>query len=178
MGAQDLIAAITGGLVQTGRLLRLDTPLGNNVLLPQRVIGHSRIGRDYGFTLDAVSTDGHIELKTLIAQPVTFWLQQTGQPYLPHHGYVHTARRLGADGGLTSYQLEFASWLHFLKFRKDARIWQDKTADAILTDVFNAHPQAQGAFRFAIQNALPSRSFCMQYEDDWNFCQRIMESEG
>ena len=29
MGAQDLIAAITGGLVQTDRLLRLDTPLGN-----------------------------------------------------------------------------------------------------------------------------------------------------
>ena len=178
MGAQDLIAAIAGGLVQTDRLLRLDTPLGNNVLLPQRVIGRSRIGRDYGFALDAVSTNGHIELKKLIAQPVTLWLQQTDRTYRPHHGYVHTARRLGADGGLTSYQLEFASWLHFLHFRKDARIWQDRSADAILTDVFNAHPQAQGAFRFAIQNALPSRSFCMQYEDDWNFCQRIMESEG
>ncbi len=136
------------------------------------------MGRDYSFTLDVVSIDDRIELKRLIAQPVTLWLQQTDQSYLPHHGYVHTARRLGADGGLTSYQLEFASWLHFLKFRKDARIWQDKTADAILTDVFNAHPQAQGAFRFAIQNALPSRSFCMQYEDDWSFCQRIMESEG
>ncbi len=178
MGAQDPIAAITGGLIQTNRLLRLDTPIGNNVLLPQRVIGRSRMGRDYGFTLDVVSLDDRIELKRLIAQPVTLWLQQTDQSYLPHHGYVHTARRLGADGGLTSYQLEFASWLHFLKFRKDARIWQDKTADAILTDVFNAHPQAQGAFRFAIQNALPSRSFCMQYEDDWSFCQRIMESEG
>ncbi|WP_322059193.1 type VI secretion system Vgr family protein [Paraburkholderia sp. J63] len=178
MGAQDLITAITGGLAQTDRLLKLDTPFGDNVLLPQRVIGHSRIGRDYGFTLDAVSTDDHIELKQLIAQPVTLWLQQTDRSYLPHHGYVHTARRLGADGGLTSYQLQFASWLHFLRFRKDARIWQDKSADTILTDVFNAHPQAQGAFRFAIQNALPQRSFCMQYEDDWNFCQRIMESEG
>ncbi|WP_321932318.1 phage late control D family protein, partial [Paraburkholderia guartelaensis] len=121
---------------------------------------------------------GHIELKTLIAQPVTLWLQQTDQSYLPHHGYVHTARRLGADGGLTSYQLEFASWFHFLKFRTDARIWQDKTADAILTDVFNAHPQAQGAFHFSIQNALQPRSFCMQCEDDWSFCQRMMESEG
>lgn len=178
MGAQDLIAAITGGLIQTDRLLRLDTPLGNNVLLPQRIIGRSRMGRDYGFTLDVVSINDRIELKKLIAQPVTLWLQQTDQSYLPHHGYVHTARRLGADGGLTGYQIEFASWLHFLKFRKDARIWQDKSAEDILTDVFNAHPQAQGAFRFAIQNALPSRSFCMQYEDDWNFCQRIMESEG
>ncbi|QGZ66081.1 type VI secretion system Vgr family protein [Paraburkholderia acidisoli] len=178
MGAQDLMAAISGGLIQSDRLLKLDTPAGDNVLLPQRAVGYSRMGRDYGFTLDVVSTNENVELKTLIAQPVTLWLQQADQSYLPHHGYVHTARRLGADGGLTSYQLAFASWLHFLKFRKDARIWQDQTAEAILTDVFNAHPQAQGAFRFSIQSALPSHSFCMQYEDDWNFCQRIMESAG
>ncbi|WP_256737830.1 phage late control D family protein, partial [Paraburkholderia fungorum] len=30
---------------------------------------------------------------------------------------VHTARRLGSDGGLTSYQIAFACWLHFLRFR-------------------------------------------------------------
>lgn len=178
MGAQDLIVAIAGGLVQSGRLLKLDTPLGENILLPQRVIGYSRLGRDCGFTLDVVSTSENVELKKLIAQPVTLWLQQADESYLPQHGYVHTARRLGADGGLTSYQLEFASWLHFLQFRSDARIWQDKAADAILTDVFNAHPQARGAFRFSIRNELPARSFCVQYESDWNFCQRLMETEG
>ncbi|MEQ0777217.1 contractile injection system protein, VgrG/Pvc8 family, partial [Paraburkholderia tropica] len=96
MGAQDLIAAITGGLVQTDRLIKLDTPLGDNVLLPHRAVGHARIGRDFGFTLDVVSTNENVELKTLIAQPVTLWLQQADQTYLPYHGYVHTARRLGA----------------------------------------------------------------------------------
>ncbi len=68
--------------------------------------------------------------------------------------------------------------MHFLRFRKDARIWQDKAADEILTDVCNMHPQAQGAFRFALSKPLPSRSFCVQYEDDWNFVYRLMESEG
>jgi type VI secretion system secreted protein VgrG len=178
MGAQDIIGAITGGLVQSDRLLKLDTSLGNNVLVPQRIIGNSRIGRHFEFTVDGVSTSDAIELKTLIAQPVTLWMQQTDQSYLPHHGYVHTARRLGSDSGLTSYQIGFASWMYFLRFRKDARIWQDKPADEILTDVFNLHPQAQGAFRFALSKPLPSRSFCMQYEHDWNFVHRIMESEG
>ncbi|MFM0236167.1 type VI secretion system Vgr family protein [Paraburkholderia sediminicola] len=178
MGAQDIIAAIKGGLAQSDRLLKLDTPLGANVLLPQRLIGHSRLGRDYEFTLDAVSTNDNIELKTLIAQPVTLWTQQTDQSYAPHHGYVHTARRLGSDSAITSYQIGFVSWMHFLRFRKDARIWQDKPADEILTDVFNMHLQAQGAFRFALRNQLPQHSFCVQYEDDWNFCQRLMETEG
>ncbi|MET3168214.1 UNVERIFIED_ORG: type VI secretion system VgrG family protein, partial [Burkholderia sp. 1988] len=178
MGAQDMIGAITGGLIQSDRLLKLDTALGNNVLVPQRVVGHSRIGRHFEFTVDVVSTSATIELKTLIAQPVTLWVQQTDRFYLPHHGYVHTVRRLGSDTGLTSYQIGFASWMHFLRFRKDARIWQDKPADEILTDVFNMHPQAQGAFRFALSRPLPPRSFCMQYEDDWNFVHRLMESEG
>ncbi|SHK96833.1 type VI secretion system Vgr family protein, partial [Paraburkholderia terricola] len=178
MGAQDIIGAIKGGLAQSDRLLKLDSPLGGHVLLPQRVIGHSRIGRHYEFTVDAVSISGAIELKTLIAQPVTLWIQQTDKSYLPHHGYVHTARRLGSDNGLTSYQLGFASWMHFLRFRKDARIWQDKPAEEILTDVFNLHPQAQGAFRFALNRPLTPRSFCMQYEDDWNFVHRLIENEG
>jgi type VI secretion system secreted protein VgrG len=178
MKAQGTTATLTGGLVQTDRLLKLDTSLGNNVLVPQRVVGHSRIGRHYEFTVDVVSTSDAIELKTLIAQPVTLWIQQTDQSYLPHHGYVHTARRLGSDSGLASYQIGYASWLNFLRFRKDARIWQDKPADEILTDVFNMHPQAQGAFRFALSKPLPSRSFCMQYEDDWNFVHRLMEAEG
>ncbi|WP_176035859.1 type VI secretion system Vgr family protein [Paraburkholderia terricola] len=178
MGAQDIIGAITGGLIQSDRLLKLDTALGNNVLVPQRVVGHSRIGRHFEFTVDVVSTSDTVELKTLIAQPVTLWVQQTDRSYLPRHGYVHTARRLGSDTGLTSYQIGFASWMHFLRFRKDARIWQNKPADEILTDVFNMHPQAQGAFRFALSRPLPPRSFCMQYEDDWNFVHRLMESEG
>ncbi|KLU22963.1 hypothetical protein EOS_27955 [Caballeronia mineralivorans PML1(12)] len=178
MGAQDIIGAITGGLIQSDRLLKLDSPLGNNVLLPQRVIGRSRIGRHYEFTVDVVSTSDAIELKKLIAQPVTLWIQQGDDSYLPHHGYVHTARRLGANGSLTSYQFGFASWMHFLRFRKDARIWQNKSADTILTDVFGMHPQARGAFRFVLKNPLPPRSFCMQYEDDWNFVHRLMENEG
>jgi type VI secretion system secreted protein VgrG len=178
MGAQDLISAITGGLSQSGRLLRLDTPLGANVLVPQRVVGRSRLGRHFEFTVDVVSTSGGIELKTLIAQPVTLWIQQTDQSYLPHNGYVHTARRLGSNSGLTSYQLGFASWMHLLKFRRDQRLWQDKSADDIITDVFNTHPQAQGLFQFALSKPLPSRSYCRQDEDDWNFVHRLLESEG
>ena len=67
MGAQEIIGGVIGGLIQSDRLLKLDSPLGNNVLLPQRVIGYSRIGRHYEFTADAVSTLDSIELKALIA---------------------------------------------------------------------------------------------------------------
>ncbi|KAE8757954.1 type VI secretion system tip protein VgrG [Paraburkholderia madseniana] len=178
MDAQDIVRAIQGGLIQQDRLLKLDTPLGSSVLLPQRAVGWSRIGRHFEFTLDVQSTNGNIKLKKLIGQPVTLWLQQADKSYRPFHGYVFGVRRLGSDGGLTSYSIRFASWMNFLKFRRDQRIWQDKSADVILTDVFNAHPQAKGQFQFKLSTPLPPRSYCTQYEDDWNFAHRLIEEEG
>ncbi|WP_157653179.1 phage late control D family protein, partial [Burkholderia ubonensis] len=160
-------------------LLKTDIPsLPGNALVPRRAVTHSELGRDFSVTLDMVSTAGDIELKTLIAQPITLWIQQANKSYLPINGYIHTARRLGADGSLSSYQLTFASWMHFLKFRSDMRYWQDMPVDAIIADVFNAHPQAKGRFRFALSKPLPSRSYCRQSETDWNFVHRLMEDEG
>lgn len=178
MNSQDIIALFGSRVLQSGRLMTLDTPLGPNQLVPHIAVGKSRLGRNFEFVLDVVSLQDSIALKTLIAQPVTLWTQQADESYLPHHGYIHTARRLGSDGQLTTYQLAFSSWLHFLKFRKDARIFQDMTAQDIIAAVFQEHPQAASAYRFDVGNAAPARSFCVQFEDDWNFVHRLLESEG
>ena len=173
------LLSLTQALIgQQDRLIKLTTPLGEDVLLPQHVIGHDRLGRGYEYTIDCVSVRADIDLRTLIAQPVTLWVQQADRTYLPVHGHVHTAKRLGSDGALTYCQIAFAPWLHFLKFRRDARIWQDKRADDMLADVFNEHPQAQGNYRFDLIGTPEPRSYCTQYETDWHFVQRLMEEEG
>lgn len=163
---------------QQNRLIKLTTSLGEDILLPQRVHAHERLGRSYEYSVDCLSGRDDIELKDLIAQPVTLWVQQADSGYLPIHGYVNTIKRLGSDGQFTYCQLTFAPWLHFLNFRKDARIWQDKTADDIISDVFNNHPQAQGNFRFEIREPARQRSYCTQYETEWHFVHRLMEEEG
>ena len=131
------------------------------------MVGNSRVGRHFEFTLDIVSMSSNIELKKLIAQPVTLWIQQSDKSYLPHNGFVHTARRLGSDGTLTSYQIGFASWMHFLKFRRDQRIWQDVSVEEIVSDVFNAHPQAQGRFQFALSRQYERVGNCRE-SANWN----------
>ncbi|OXJ40391.1 type VI secretion protein ImpA [Burkholderia sp. HI2714] len=179
MNLTELAQAIRGGLIQQDRLLKTDIPsLPNNALVPRRAVICSELGRDFSVALDLVSTASDVELKTLIAKPMTLWIQQADQSYLPINGYVHTARRLGTDGSLSGYQLTFASWMHFLKFRSDMRYWQDKPVDAILADVFDMHSQAKGRYQFALSKPLPSRSYCRQSETDWNFVHRLMEDEG
>ncbi|WP_414440771.1 type VI secretion system Vgr family protein [Burkholderia sp. 22PA0106] len=179
MDMTDLAQAIRGGLIQQGRLLKTDIPcLPDNTLIPRRAVTHAELGRDFSMTLDMVSAAPDVELKSLIAQPITLWIQQADMSYRPVNGFIHTARRLGSDGSLSGYQLTMASWMHFLRFRSDMRYWQDQGTDAILAAVFDAHPQAQGRYRFALSKPLPSRSYCRQSESDWQFVHRLMEQEG
>ncbi|NYH27284.1 type VI secretion system Vgr family protein [Paraburkholderia bryophila] len=179
MKLTDLIQAIRSDLIQHERLLKTDIPsLPANTLLPRRAVTVAELGRDFSVTIDMVSVDSDIELKTLMSQPMTLWIQQADKSYLPINGYVHRFRRLGTNGDLTSYQISFASWLHFLRLRSDMRIWQDRSVDDIISDVFNEHPQAQGKFIFALSRSLPLLSYCRQSETDWNFVHRLMESEG
>lgn len=39
------------GVSQENRLIKLDTALGPEVLLPQRVIAHEKLGRTYQYTV-------------------------------------------------------------------------------------------------------------------------------
>lgn len=165
-------------ITQHRRLLQLDSPLGPDILLPQRLIATERLNHGYEVTLDLLATRTGIALEQLIAQPVTLWIRQHEGDTLPWHGYVHTAKRLGSDGEIDFCQLSFSPWLHFLRFRKDARIWQDKTTEDILADVFDGHPQARGHYRFELERPSLARSYCTQYETDWHFVQRLMEEEG
>ncbi len=95
METRDLVQLIRGGLLQRDRLLKLETTLGSNVLVPHRVVGRSTIGRQFEMQVDVVSSHDDVELKALIAQPITLSIQQADRTYRPHHGYVHTVRRLG-----------------------------------------------------------------------------------
>ncbi|MCZ2899934.1 phage late control D family protein, partial [Burkholderia thailandensis] len=179
-----IFEAMHRGLLQRERLLKLDTPLGANTLIPLRALGCAQLGRDYTWTIDAATTRDDLNPDALIAQPVTLWMQQPrgaldlNADYRPIHGYVHTVRRLGADGGLTSWQIGFSSALHFLRHRRDERFWLDRDAQEILSEVFDRYPPLQGAFRFELSGALAKRSYCRQSETDWHFVNRIMEDEG
>ena len=167
------------GNAQRNRLIKFDSPLGKDWLVPLQARGTSRIGRDYEFIVDLASSRGEeIKLGALIGQGVTLWLQQTDGSYLPHHGYVHQFDRLGSDGPLSFYQLRFSSWMYLLRLRRDMRDWQEQSGEQILADVFEQHPQAQGAYRFELRTPMPKYSSRVQWEDDWNFVHRSLEDVG
>ncbi|WP_176016681.1 type VI secretion system tip protein TssI/VgrG [Burkholderia sp. BCC0398] len=181
--SRSLVDAFRRGLLQHERLLKLDTPLGTNKLIPLRATGWAKIGRDYRWTVDVASTRNDIALLSLMHQPVTLWIQQASAPftsstYRPIHGFVHRAGILGGDGDLAVYQIEFASALFFLGHARDDHYWMEKDAREILLDVLNRYPQLRGCVRLDVTNSPRVRSYCRQADSDLNFVHRILEDEG
>ncbi len=164
---------------QYERLVKLDTPIGKDALVPLYVKFKARLGRNFEVVVDALSTSGDsIQFKTLLMQPVTLWIQQTDGNYLPIHGYVQRARRLGSDGSVSYFQVHFSSWLSFLKLSSDRRDWQEANGSQILSDVLEKHPQANGQYKLELRAAMRSYSHRVQWETDWNFVHRSMEEVG
>lgn len=179
MAGESLLKVLRGGYAQFDRIVKFDTPLGDDWLTPLYVKINARLGRNFEVTVDASSVMGDkIKLNALMLQPVTLWIRQTDGGYLPIHGYVQRARRLGNDGSVSYFQLQFASWLSFLKLSSDRRDWQEASGWQILTDVFDKHPQASGNYGQELRTAIRSYSHRVQWETDWNFVHRSLEEVG
>ncbi|MCK0745853.1 type VI secretion system Vgr family protein, partial [Chromohalobacter nigrandesensis] len=159
------------------RLLTLD--IAGASLLPHRLVGEERVSEPFSYTLDCISQQNDLELKTLMAQPAKLSILQADGSYRQLHGLVAEAALLGEDGGVTYYQLTLVPWLAMLKLGRDSRIFQDHSVVEVLTQVFDGHELARGRYRFDLRRDYPARSYCVQYrESDFNFISRLCEEEG
>ena len=170
---------------QDTRLLALHTPAGDH-LLAECVHGEEEISEGFRFRIDALSTDAHIPLRDLLAQPVLLQLltAKSRTNRRAFHGHVTEVELAGADGGFARYTLTVEPWCAFLGVGRDSRIFQDMDVIDILETIFRAY-QGKGrldpAWRFEVRDRslFPRRSLTTQYqESDLSFCQRLMLEEG
>jgi type VI secretion system secreted protein VgrG len=182
--ASGVLASLTR-FTQSTRLLRLATPLGGD-LLAECVRAEEGLSQGYVLQVDALSTDAHIELKSLLGQPALLQLlTAASQDALrPFHGHITKVALNGSNGGFARYTLTLEPWTAFLAHGSDSRIFQDMDVFAIIDAVFKPW-QGQGkltpAWRtdVADQSIYPRRSLTTQYnESDLAFIERLLHEEG
>lgn len=183
---------------QNARLIRLHTPLGPDALVVERVqiddaigplpLGQAVAANPAGQRLEVTALCGnaHLELKSLMGQPVLLQLQSGAGVgvFEPWHGHVTQAALLGSDGGLARYRLVVQPWLAFLEHRQDSFVFNGLSVVQIIESVF-ADYAGQGTLRpqwrwdLLDPSVYAQRSLCMQYqESDLAFVQRLMREEG
>ena len=188
--ALDALRA-TGALVfgQASRLLRLrfaeGAGMGEEALLPHRLHGEEGLSQHYRYTLDCLSPDARLELKTLLGQPVEIGLLLPEGGERLYTGLITRAEQVGADGGFARFTLTIEPALALLAHRRNSRVWQDKTVIDIVSALLEEHQAANPAFagrftwRDATRQRYPPRSYCLQYrETDLAFLERLLAEEG
>jgi type VI secretion system secreted protein VgrG len=164
---------------QQNRLIAIDTPLDKDALLLQSLTGHEAISRLFSYELELLAyDDDSITFKNIVGQNVTITIQlPDGTPrYI--NGYVSRFSQGGTDERyFTHYFAQVVPWLWFLTRQADCRIFQNKSAPDIISDVFGLFGFAK--FRKSLNATYPTLEYCVQYrETAFNFVSRLMEEFG
>lgn len=191
---QSILSYLSALPTQNARLLRLHTPLGTDALVAERVavdeaIGPLPDGADAPaaatqLVVHALAGDAHLELKSLIGQPVLLELLTAGSGLRPWSGHVSGFALLGSDGGLARYRLVIQPWLAFLGHNQDSWVFQDQTVMEIVDQIFNDHAgqgtlKPQWRWDLADPSVYPRRSLSVQYnESDLAYVHRLLREEG
>jgi len=165
---------------QENRLIKIDTPLGDDILLLQDIAGHEAVSRlfHYSLTLLAFENDS-ISFKDIVGKKVNITVQlPDGKPRYVN-GYVSRFSQGGTDDRLfTHYQAEVVPWLWFLTRHADCKIFQNATPPEIISNVLNAFSSVKD-FRLNLKGTYPKLEYCVQYrETAFNFVSRLMEEYG
>lgn len=194
---QSILAYFSALPTQNARLLRLHTPLGTDALVAERLevdeaIGPLPVAPDSAeapvaatqLVVHALAGDTHLELKSLMCQPVLLELLTADGGLRPWHGHVTGFALLGSDGGLARYRLVIQPWLAFLGHNQDSWVFQDQTVMEIVDEIFNdwaGQGQLKPQWRWELSDpsVYPRRSLSTQYnESDLAYVHRLLREEG
>lgn len=160
-----------GGSVSAGLL---DTLIFRSANLKER-LGEPASAEVFLESLDP----GLVESEFLGKSLCLGWQTAGGMRYF-HGECVRFSREHDQAGSTSSYRLELSSWNALLQHTTDFRIYQNKTAVDIISDVFSRHGKGSAHFQLAgLSTSYPILEYCVQYgESDFDFVQRLMQREG
>ena len=185
----SLLSSFASAFTQTTRILKLNFPAGSgipaNLLLPHRLTGSEEVNGQFRYQLDVLSSDVHVELKTVIGQPVEITVLTDAGTECEICGLVMGASQMGSEGGFAAFRLVVESGLSVLRHRVTARVFNQMNVREITAKIISGHlrDNAVLAASFALDDRCagdyPTRPFAMQYnESDEDYLKRIWAREG
>ena len=165
-------------LAQATRIATLNTPLGGDTLVFHSLSISEELGRLFSLNIEAGSERGDLKADDLLGKPVSVEMQCPRGGVRYFHGFVSRFSRIPRPGTRHfAYRLTAVPWLWFLTCHSDCLIFQNKTLQDILRDVFGRRGFSD--FKFQLSGDYTPWDYCVQYrETDFNFISRMLEQEG
>ncbi|MGZ3241537.1 MAG: type VI secretion system Vgr family protein, partial [Burkholderiaceae bacterium] len=181
-GIASLISELVSFTSDT-RLYDIDTPLASGKLIVENFVAREEVSNLYEFHISCLSTDTHIELKSLLGQQISLKARLADGTFNTRTGWVSQVGQLGSDGGMARYRLTMVPWLWMATQRRTSRVFQEKSVFQIIEEVLSGDaPRNNWRITPDAEQFLSKvriRSYCCQYrETDFAFLTRILAEEG
>ncbi|MGI9282806.1 MAG: type VI secretion system Vgr family protein [Endozoicomonas sp.] len=166
-------------LSQNNRLITIDTSLGNDAFIVQKLKGVELLSGLFDFTINMLSENLEITSEKILGQPVTLSLHN-GSSDTPRffHGHItgFTAHDL-VDGNKRNYEARLAPALWFTTLGGQNRIYENMSFSDIITDVLKDYSSVK--MKNNTTGTYLKRRYCVQYEEsDFEFVSRLLAEEG
>jgi type VI secretion system secreted protein VgrG len=160
---------------QAGRPLRVDTPLGPDVLLLVGLDGFEAISELFSFRLEMLAPSAPAVLfDELLAQPISVTLEPDSLTPRWFHGVARSVTQGRLDEQFVGFEMELAPKFWLWTQRSQSRIFQQLSVPDILKQVLDGLD-----FELQLTGRYLPRNYCVQYrETDFAFASRLMEEEG
>jgi len=160
---------------QTGRRLKVRTPLGGDALLLNGFSGQEAISRPFSFQLQCVAENAiKVPFEALLGENINVEIALPGGAKRFINGCCLRVAQGARDTIFTRYLIDIVPKPFLLTRKTQSRIFQHVSIPDILKDVlkdFDVIYELKGTFQ--------PRDYCVQYrEPDWAFASRLMEEEG
>ncbi len=168
-------------LQQANRFIRINTPLGSDVLVPRLFEGTDSISHLYEYRVELASESGSISATDIVGKRATVSILQSDQSTQRYFdGFVsHFAKlpRRPPRHVFFEYELRIVPWTWFLTRTTDCRIFQQKTVQQVMEQIFS--DLSFSDYQFKLSGTHNAWDYCVQYrETAFNFISRLMEKEG
>ena len=165
---------------QAKRWIVVDSPLGEDTLIPTYFEGNEEISRLFTYQLELVSNMTSIGPETILGKDITIHLRRPDGKTRLFHGRIN---RFAAgpmwSHGYRHYRAEVVPWTWFLTRTTDCRIFEDEKVPDIIEKIFSDLGFSDYDLSGVDKGKHPKREYCVQYrETDFNFVTRLMEEEG
>ena len=163
---------------QAGRKVSVSSPLGEDVLMFERMDAVDPMSGLFEYQLELISEDHDIDLDTLLGKKMSVCSLLTHEERKRYFdGHVTRFTYQESRGRYASYRATLRPWLWFLTLKTGCRIFQNKTVPDIIKSIFQDSGFTD--FEDRLSGSYPSREYCVQYrESEFNFVSRLMEEEG
>lgn len=165
--------------IQADRILRVESPLGPDVLLPEHVEIREAINDLFTILIAVRSKRTDIRPDELVGRLVDLSLEIGQGGRRTWNGLtVSLVEGPAVTRGLRSYQLVLRASHWLLTQKTDCRIWQNQSSLDVAQTLLTEHKLIAPATNGAIPAPKP-QTYSVQYnESDWNYLTRRLEQDG